>query len=176
MIRSRPTAPGRTRVRTRTALCTVAALLVLCALPLRALPPGAGGPHGQTAEAHHFPLGPIADFLDLTADQVDQTKALLDELRTTVRPLREQETTLHRQLGDLLEGADPDAAQVGALVIQIRGVRDQVKAARDGFDTAFTALLTPAQAERWEILKEVRRAFGPRHRRPGGGGAMAMGS
>ncbi len=171
-----------TRARSAVASLAIAALLALSALPLLAQPPGpppgAGGrgAQGPGADAGRFPLGPIARFLDLTADQVDQTKALLDTLRATVQPLREQEQTLHQQLADLLAGANPDAAAVGALVIQIQGVRDQVKAAREDFETAFTALLTPSQADRWAILKEVRQAFGRRHRGPGDGPPMGMGS
>ena len=162
---------------TLVAALAVAALLALPALPLAAQPPagaagqGPGGPPG--AEAAFFPLAPITQFLDLTSDQVDQTRALLDDLKAKVQPLRQQERTLHQQLADLLRGDNPDAAAVGALVIQIQGVRGQIKAARDDFDTAFTALLTATQAGRWSILKEVRQTFGPRHRRPGGGPMMS---
>lgn len=184
MNRSRPTAPGRARSRALTLVAplAVAVFLALPALPLAAQPPGPppgaagqgpGGPPG--AEAGHFPLGPVSRFLDLTSDQVTQTQALLDDLKTAVQPLHEQEGTLHKQLADLLDSDNPDAAAVGALVIQIQGVRDQIKSARDAFATSFTALLTATQADRWAILKEVRQAFGPRHRGKGGG-PMSMGS
>jgi Spy/CpxP family protein refolding chaperone len=181
MNRFRPTASGRAHPRALTLLAplAVAVLLALPALPLAAQPPGPpAGAAGAGPGQGRFPLGPLSRFLDLTGDQVTQTQALLDDLQTAVQPLHEQEKALHQQLDDLLGGDNPDAAAVGALVIQIQGVRDQIKAAHDAFDTSFTALLTATQAERWAILKEVRQAFGPRHRGPGGGpmGPMSTGS
>lgn len=151
------------------------ALATLLALPLLAQPgpgpqggpPGAGpgGPPGTggSPQAVHgpggFPLRALTAFLDLTDAQVEEARLLLEDLAAELRPLAEEARALRQELHTLLEAEGPDPAEVGALVLEIHAVGDAMRAARDDFDAAFAALLTPDQLERWEILKEARRLF-----------------
>jgi Spy/CpxP family protein refolding chaperone len=97
----------------------------------------------------------LARYLRLTPQQVEQQKALLTDLREVVEPLREQQQPLREELADLLAGASPAAAEVGAVVIEIDALGDQIRDARGDFDEAFSAILTPEQLERYEALKEL---------------------
>jgi Spy/CpxP family protein refolding chaperone len=97
----------------------------------------------------------LARYLRLTPAQVEQAKALLVDLREEVEPLREQQQPLREELRDLLAGASPAAAEVGAVVIEIDDLGDQIRAAREDFDEAFSAILTAEQLAKYEALKEL---------------------
>lgn len=152
----------------RAALAGAAAALVLtglAAIPSIAQPPGppAGGGFPGAAAGHgpgELPLRALTAFLDLSDAQVEETRALLRDLGAELRPLAEEARSLREELAALLDAGDPDPAEVGALVVELHAIGDQVRAARDGFDADFTALLDPEQAERWQILQEAREAFG----------------
>lgn len=180
----------RLRSSRRPALAGTAAVLALAtlvALPLLAQPGpggGPGGPGGPPGDPQGvrgpgaFPLRALVEFLDLTEAQVEEARLLLEDLAADLRPLAEEARDLRQELVALLDSENPDPAAVGALVLEIHGIRDEMKAARDDFDAAFAALLTPEQLERWEILKEARRHFrgDGRHGRHGRGPGPGPGS
>ena len=99
----------------------------------------------------------LARYLRLTPEQVQQQRALVQELRTELEPLREQRQALREELRAALESGSPNACAVGELVIDLSELRGQVRQALEEFDTAFSAILTPAQLERYENLKEAVR-------------------
>ena len=152
----------------------ILALPLLLAPPLWSQPgappdgsaPGAPGPHGLFAPesgpgggpgmSHRFPLQRIARFLDLSESQIEQTKALHEELVAAARPLHEEARGLHAELHGLLNGDAPDPAAVGVRVIEIHEIREQGRLLRRDFEADFTALLTPTQRERWDLLKDLR--------------------
>lgn len=158
----------------RAALAGAAALLLtaaLAALPLLAQPPGRGpgpgagpgmgAPDGGLLRGGPggFPLRGLAAFLDLTDQQIEDARALLEDLAAEVRPQAEKARGVRRDLHALLETDGADLAEVGALVVELHGIRDEMRTARDGFAAAFSALLTPDQLERWEVLKDARGHF-----------------
>ena len=118
-------------------------------------PPGAG-PNGDAA---------LADYLDLTAAQIESWKAIQSDVRTSVQSLLEQQRALHEQLRAALDGTDANA--IGALMLQIRGIGDQIKAARDAADAKFSALLTTEQKSRFEAFQAAVEFL--RQNGPGGG-------
>lgn len=155
--------------------------------------PGMRGPDGHGPSNHgpsnHGPGGflsrRVAEYLELTDEQIAAAKQIKEDLRAEIEPLHEQAQTQHQALRDLLDTDNPDAATVGQLVIDSHATREQVRAAGDNAKAAFVALLTPEQLELWENLKNVRDSFGPgrghfrggpgaesgpRHRGPHGGG------
>ena len=97
----------------------------------------------------------LARYLHLTPDQATQEQQLFKTLGATLKGLHEQEKPLHDQLQALLAGSNPSACDVGALVLEIDGLRDQGRAAAETFDQAFSAILTPDQLARYEALKEA---------------------
>ena len=134
------------------ALC--AWLFAFLALPL--LASAAPGRGGNPADILTNPRA-LARYLKLTPAQIETTKQLFQELQATTRPLHEQQKALHDQLRTQLDAAGPDACAVGSTLLQIEGLRDQVRAAREDFDEAFSAILTPEQLAKWEALKDAAR-------------------
>jgi hypothetical protein len=111
----------------------------------------------------HAQQGPIANqgqqqvvrFLGLDEQQVTKWNELLDARGQAVKALRDQIKGLEEQLRAELAKATPDAAVVGGLVIQIKGLRDQIEPANQAYLDGFEAMLTEEQAGK---LGAVRRA------------------
>ena len=136
----------------RRKLLAATALLALLAVPFAAQ--AARPPKPNPADILHNPRA-LARFLKLTPAQVATQKQLLEELHATTKPLYQQIEPLEDQLRDQLGAASPNACDVGATVVQIAGLRDQIKEAREDFDAAFSAILTPEQLAKYEALKDA---------------------
>ena len=137
----------------------VAALAAILAVPAFAQPPGGpgngpGGPGGPGAFGDRM-VERLSRLLELTDAHRATLEQLADRLAETTRPIHEQMRANHQQLETLLDGANPDAAAVGRLVIANHGLQGQVKAARDLFDADFTATLTPEQKASYETAKKL---------------------
>lgn len=123
---------------------------LVLATPLFAQPaPPPAGPDGDQARAV------VVRFLQLTQEQADQWQLLLDARKGQVQPLREQLAGVEAAVKDLLSQDQPDPAQVGALVIQAKGLHEQIAAADQAYLDGFEAMLTQDQAQR---LNGLRRA------------------
>lgn len=134
----------------------VAALFALLLLPLAAsAAPGRGNP-GNPADILTNPRA-LARYLKLTPAQIETTKQLLQTLHNATRPLHEQQKPLHEQLRAQLDAAGPDNCAIGTTLLQIEGLRDQIREARQDFDEAFSAILTPEQLAKYEALKDAIR-------------------
>jgi Spy/CpxP family protein refolding chaperone len=97
----------------------------------------------------------LARYLKLTPAQVVTLKELTQDLHDTTKSLHQQVQPLEEQLRSQLEPASPDACAVGTTVVQINGLRDQIRNAREDFDEAFSAILTPEQLAKYEALKDA---------------------
>ncbi|HKH46508.1 MAG TPA: periplasmic heavy metal sensor [Thermoanaerobaculia bacterium] len=131
-------------------LLTATAFLAVLALPFlaEAKPP-------QNAEAVLRNPRALARFLKLTPEQVATFKTLRQELQADVKPLQDQLKPLQDQLKTQLDAAAPDACAAGQTVVAIDGIRDDIRAAYEEFDQAFSAILTPEQLAKYEHLKEA---------------------
>lgn len=120
-----------------------------------ALPQSADAQQGnQPRKPRCNNLRAIARVLQLTPDQVTQSRAIYDDLRQTVEPLRAQISPLREALEDLLDAASPNACDVGQAVVDIDVIHDQIDAARAAARDDFEALLTPAQLARYETFQQ----------------------
>ncbi len=144
----------------RKTLALAVALLAL--LPLAAFAePGFG--HRDRGPGRAFL--PPPDYLDLTDEQREAAEAIRDSVRTEMEATRDQRHALHEQLRAALDSADPDAATVGQLVIDMHALRAQSRAVMEDAESRFAALLDAEQLEKWENFKELREnRRGPRHR------------
>ena len=139
---------------TRRRLSVATALFAFLALPfLASAAPGRGG---NPADILRNPRA-LARFLKLTPAQVETQKQLVEYLRDTTKPLHDQLEPLREQLRTQLDAASPDACAVGGTLLQIEGVRDQIREAHEDFDEAFSAILTPEQLAKYEALKDAAR-------------------
>ena len=135
----------------RRRLLAVSTLAALLALPF-------------AAEAARKPANPgdvlrnpraLARYLKLTPAQIETTKQLLQTLHDTTRPLYQQIEPLEEQRRGQLDEASPNACAVGETVVRIDALRDQIRDAREDFDEAFSAILTPEQLAKYEALKDA---------------------
>jgi Spy/CpxP family protein refolding chaperone len=118
----------------RIPLALAAILVAALALPMTAT--------AAPGRARCNDLRALARALALTRDQISETKEIYKDLRSTVEPLREQ-------LETLLDGDNPAPGQVGQVVIDIDGLRDDIQSARAEADSAFEAILTPEQLQKY---------------------------
>jgi Spy/CpxP family protein refolding chaperone len=136
----------------RRRLTVATALFAFLALPFLAnAAPGRGG---NPADILRNPRA-LARFLKLTPAQIETAKQLGQTLHNTTKPLYDQIEPLEDQLHSQLDAASPDACAVGNTVVQIDALRDQIRAAREDFDEAFSAILTPEQLAKYEALKDA---------------------
>ncbi|HEX2834327.1 MAG TPA: Spy/CpxP family protein refolding chaperone [Thermoanaerobaculia bacterium] len=98
----------------------------------------------------------LADFLDLTDAQKTQAQALRASMRAAVEPLRAQLQANREAVKAAVDAGN--AQQAGQLVVSSKGVREQIKAAHETFETQFAALLNAEQKAKWNVLRELREA------------------
>lgn len=148
----------------KTAIRTLAAILVLTAL---ALPLAAqttpNAPSAATYDASgayyllHHPRA-LARFLGLSPDQTATLLSLDKTLEQTVQPLRQARGPLCQALITDL-ASNPDPATVGGATIALADNRQAIIAARQTFDDAFSAILTPSQLVAYDTLKQIASAI-----------------
>ncbi len=98
------------------------------------------------------PLQVVAQFLQLTPGQVTELQQLLQARQARLVPLVQTAQTLIQQLGNLLNsGGNP--AQVGAVVIQIHALQQQMAQAQQAFLTQFTATLDAQQLQKLQAMQ-----------------------
>jgi len=93
----------------------------------------------------------VAQFLQLSPDQVDALVQLLEARQSAVAPLLQKMAIAESRLNQLLNsGGTP--ADIGALVIQIHTLQQQVMLAQQSFLTNFQNLLDPDQRQKLEAV------------------------
>jgi Spy/CpxP family protein refolding chaperone len=102
----------------------------------------------------------LARYLSLSATQVTQEEALFKTLGETLKGIHEQEKALRDQLQDELDKPSPNGCTAGDYVVDLHDLYKDAEAARQTFDTAFSAILTPEQLAKYDALKDLVR--GPR--------------
>lgn len=102
------------------------------------------------------PIRVLARFLQLTPDQTEGVKQLLDARKGIVEPLQPQIADKEKEFRDLL-AAGTNPAAVGAAAIALDGLRRQVGEAHRQFVVSFEALLTAEQKTQLQALQRAAR-------------------
>jgi Spy/CpxP family protein refolding chaperone len=100
----------------------------------------------------------VAQFLQLSEDQVNQWDILIADHHAVVEPLREQRRTAAEELRALLEADPPDATAIGEKVIEIHGIDLQLRDANQTYVAAFEALLDEEQTGRLGFIRRAAHA------------------
>jgi Spy/CpxP family protein refolding chaperone len=109
---------------------------------------------GPPPGAPPHPAGdPLATYLNLTADQKAAWEAAHEAFEAATQPLFEKQRAAHEQLGALLESKSNDACGIGAQMIAIRAIGDQIKAAHDAFEAKRESVLTADQKVKLEAFE-----------------------
>lgn len=110
----------------------------------------------------------LADALNLTSQQREQAKTILQEARQTAQPVRQQLKAGRQQLADAIKTGKSDADihtlanHQGNLVGQLIAIRTEA------FQKCY-GLLTPVQRQKAEQLRQhMREMFGPAHKQVNG--------
>lgn len=92
--------------------------------------------------------------LSLTAAQTATLRTLATATRTAIRPIGAEIKTLSEQIRTALNGTNPDACAVGALVVSRHGKYELVEDQLQDFDDDFSAILTAEQLLKYDTLKD----------------------
>jgi Spy/CpxP family protein refolding chaperone len=135
------------------------------------------GPAGPAHDGgrHHGPRGPLGFLgrtLNLTDDQKQQIRTIMDNSRTASAPIRAQLKTLHQQVHDAIVANGYQESQVRPLVQAQSQVLVDLAVERIATMAQVRAVLTPAQQQQLEQLRAQRPDGGPE---PGPGMGMGMG-
>ncbi len=131
----------------RTILTCSLALMALALLPQDALAQG----DGQRA------VQVVARALDLDESQLEQWAAIRAAAHEAVEPLAAEVDSLQGQLEELLDGENPDSEAVGALVLAIRDLRQEIRAIGEDATAQFEALLSEEQMKRLRAIRGAAR-------------------
>ena len=106
----------------------------------------------------------VADYLQLSPDQVTAWQQIHKDTAATMQPLQENARSLREQLRTALDAPSPDTAAVGALSIQLASVRKEMRAAHEGAKAKRMAVLTADQQAKLEAFEAARGARRQQHR------------
>jgi len=138
----------------RISMILILTLIAVTAIAAPGRGRGPGGAQGaQQGPGEILPPPLLAEFLGLTEAQIAQIQPLRETMRATIEPLREQQKANHEQIRAAVEAGN--AAQAGQLLVANHNLGQQIKAARDTFETAFEALLTSEQKAKWDVYQEI---------------------
>jgi|HubBroStandDraft_3_1064219.scaffolds.fasta_scaffold11602_4 hypothetical protein len=146
--------------------CLLAALVSALPLPLLAQSDATAAATTVGADSStayyllHHPRA-LARFLGLSASQTTSLLGFWKTLEQTVEPLRQAREPLCAQLRTDLNAGTPDPGTVGSDTINLFDNKQQIIAARQAFDTSFSAILNPAQLAQYDALKQLARLSDP---------------
>jgi hypothetical protein len=107
---------------------------------------GSAGEHAQSA---------IIEFLQLTPEQVEEWNSLLESAKAESELIREDIRTNNQELRELFEAGDPEAEDVGSLVIDNHNLGTRLGEIHRVYFVGFRDMLDQPQRHR---LNFVRRA------------------
>jgi Spy/CpxP family protein refolding chaperone len=134
--------------------------------------PGPGAGHGQgLGPAVRVLRGALAS-LDLTQEQKDKVKVVLDAEKPAMQAMGAQHKADAKALNDLAATAQPDPKAVGEAFLKVQQNRVAGKAARESVLAKVEAILTPAQKAKFQGYIQAAKDAGKAKmgRRAGGAG------
>jgi Spy/CpxP family protein refolding chaperone len=100
----------------------------------------------------------VQEALGLTDGQLSQLRQMRREQAQASRPMAEQMRGKSQALRDAMTAPNPDPAQVGQMMVELKGLREQMRAARSGLNEKALAVLTPDQKTKLTTLSEAGKA------------------
>ena len=173
-----------TRKTTRRLLISGAAILLLTAGAAAAQPPGPHGGQGRFAGPPGIGMallqGPLGERLELSDEQRDSIRTIVEAERESVRPWIEDLKTRDEAVEEAVHAEPFDEEAVRAAARQAADIRVELAVARARVADEIRGILTPDQRETLGELRAERREMhgrryggrhgpgnGPRNRVPG---------
>jgi Spy/CpxP family protein refolding chaperone len=102
----------------------------------------------------------VAEYLGLTDQQKASWRALEQQQREQMKPLRDEGRDLRLKLRQALGTEAPDATAVGEATLALKAHREKARAQREAFEQQRRALLSPEQQQKLDAMKAARRTLG----------------
>ncbi|MBI5280132.1 MAG: periplasmic heavy metal sensor [Candidatus Solibacter usitatus] len=125
--------------------------------------PGPGFQHGQAGRARMAGamgggagLDALKQSLGLTDQQVERLRGLRKEQMQSLRPQAEKIRDNRRALAEAMRSANPDAGQVGQLMVEQRKLAESLRGAHKDRGAGALAILTPEQQARLRALQDAQ--------------------
>ncbi len=104
-----------------------------------------GGPHGEQ----------LKNFLEFSDEQIVELKGLHRSSRESLMPMLQEIRQKQSELRDAMEQETPDSAYVGQLIVDLKVLKEQLKAKRAENRDQALALLTASQIDALDTLKQA---------------------
>lgn len=121
--------------------------------------PGAPADHarggGREGRSGPNPVVVMAKYLDLSEAQIADIRAILEEKKAALDALAEEVKQNRQELKTAIEAEPPSPQEIGTIVLELHGLRQERKALHEEIRSAVLALLTPAQQVKMEVLEGV---------------------
>lgn len=104
------------------------------------------------------PLAVLRVALELSDEQVDGVRQLLEERSARVKAATDEIEGLEAELRVLLRGETPDPAEVGGIVLDTSALKQEMREAQAAFQDAFDSLMSPDQQQRLDHLHRLAHA------------------
>ncbi len=116
------------------------------------------------------PQKAVAEYLQLSDQQVTTWQQIQKDTAATVQPLAENARDLHKQIETALEAATPDPAAVGKLAVELHAVQEKIRAAHEAGKAKRVAVLNADQKAKFEAFEAAAAFLRQERRGPGGPG------
>ena len=93
--------------------------------------------------------------LNLDDEQLVALRDLIESRAAEVKAIAEEVHELQSQLEELVKSDDPDPAEVGGLVLDIRTLKQEIGAGHAAYQQSFRDILTPEQVERLGHINRI---------------------
>ena len=127
----------------------VAALALAVALPLAAQEAAPGPQRSKTM---------IVNFLDLSTEQVEAWDEAFQWHREAEQPIQEAVAEVQAELDELFASEDPDAEDIGELVLERRQLGEELLEVHRLYVEEFVALLDEDQTQRYGFIRRAEQA------------------
>lgn len=137
-------------------------LMILVAVPVMAQRSGAPAPppaNNAAVGGGAPPEAILKEILQLTDSQLSALGSLEDSRRQTVEPIAKQLPDAQHAVETAVNASSPDACAVGAAVLRVHSLQQQVEQAQKTFAEGFNGLLTDAQRAQLQQIHGVEAAL-----------------
>jgi Spy/CpxP family protein refolding chaperone len=150
----------------------IAAVLFIVCLSVPAFPQqqsyaSAPMPHHQFGMMGRMPsderidrsLDTLQRTLNLNSSQVARIRELARSRRESISTIRDQAKPKFEQLMSLLKQENPDPSAVGRIVIELKGIHQQVQTKQADYEKQLSSILTPTQQQTVNSLRSQAQTF-----------------
>ena len=104
-------------------------------------------------------LDTLQRTLNLSSSQAARIRELARSRRESISTIRDQAKPKFEQLMSLLKQENPDPSAVGRIVIELKGIHQQVQTKQVDYEKQLSTILTPTQQQTVDTLRSQAQTF-----------------